>query len=133
MESRFRPIGAVGVLLMASALALPWAEVGPAAQAVEPLSGFGRGIEVVLILAGVGALALWFDNRPVAFWTACLAGLWTALVMQQLPGSLAGTGGIGIAQMSWGAFLAFTGSVVLAIAAVARPRHSDIRATTPTA
>ena len=78
MDSRSRAIGAVGVLLMVSAVALPWAKTGPIAQAVDPVSGFGHGIEVVLILAGIGALALLFGNRPVTFLTACIAPVWTA-------------------------------------------------------
>jgi len=56
MDSRPRAIGAVGVLLMASAVALPWAKTG-LTQAVDPVSGFGYGIEVVSILAGMGALS----------------------------------------------------------------------------
>jgi hypothetical protein len=132
MESRLRSIGAVGVLLMASAVALPWAKTGPTDQAVDPVSGFGHGIEVVLILAGIGALALLFGNRPVTFSTAGTAAAWTAVVIYQLPGSLV-SGGIGIAEMSWGALLALTGSIVLALAAVPRPRDSGIRAATPTA
>jgi hypothetical protein len=133
MDSRVRLMGAVGVLLMASAVALPWAKTGPTLQAVDPVSGFGHGIEVVLILAGVGALALLFGNRAGTFLTACIAGAWTAVVIYELPGTLLSTGGIGIAEMSWGALLALTGSFVLAFAALPRPRDSGIRAATPTA
>ena len=97
MNSRPRAIGAFGVLLMASAVALPWAKTGPATQAVDPVSGFGHGIEVVLILAGIGALALLFGNRPATFVTGCIAAVLTAYVSYQLPGLLVDTaaGGIG--------------------------------------
>jgi hypothetical protein len=46
-------------------------------------------------------------------------------------GRLLSTGGI--AQMSWGALLAQTGSIVLALAALTRPRDARFRATAPTA
>lgn len=133
MHSRFRLIGAVGVLLMASAVAFPWVKTGPATEAVDPVSGFGHGIEVVLILAGVGAFALLLGNRIVTFLTACMAATWTAVVMYELPGTLVSAGGIGIAEMSWGALLALTGSVVLAVAALPRPRDLARPAATPAA
>ena len=134
MDSRSRTIGAVGVLLMASAVALPWAKTG-LAQAVDPVSGFGHGIEVVLILAGIGALALLLGNRLATFLTGCIAAVSTAYASYQLPGLLLAeaAGGIGIAQVSWGALLALTGSIALAWAALPRPRDSGMRTATPTA
>ena len=90
---------------------------GEAAAQAEH-SGFGHGIEVVLILAGMGALALWFGNRPVTFSIGCAAATWTALVIYELPGTLLSTFPIAIAEMSWGAFVALTGSIVLAFAAL---------------
>jgi hypothetical protein len=103
---------------MASAVALPWAKTGPRAQAVDPVSGFGHGIEVVLILAGMGALALWFGNRSMTFSIGCSAAAWTALVIYELPGTLLSTFPISVAEMSSGAFVALTGSIVLALAAL---------------
>ena len=134
MDSRSRAIGAVGVFLMASAVALPWAKTGPFDQAVDPVSGFGHGIEVVLILAAIGALTLLFDSRLATFLTGCIAAVSTAFVSYQLPGLLlaSAAGGIGIAAMSWGALLAFTGSIALAWAAFPRPRDSAMRTATTT-
>jgi hypothetical protein len=118
---------------MASAVALPWAKTGTAAQAVDPVSGFGHGIEVVLILAGIGAVALLLGNRPVTFSTACIAVMWMATVMYELPGTLLSTVGVGIAGMSWGAFVALTGAIVLGLAALPRPCRSAAGTATPTA
>jgi hypothetical protein len=130
MNSRLRLLGVAGLLLMASAIALPWAETGSEAQAVDPVSGFGHGIEVVLILAGIGALALLAGSRPVTFLIGCSAATWTGIVMYQLPGRLVSTGAVSIAEMSWGADVAMTGSIVLAVAALPRPRDSGIAAAT---
>jgi len=80
-----------------------------------------------LILASLGAVALAFGSRSLTFVIATIAALWTALVMYQLPGSLVNEGGIGIAEMSWGAFLALAGSLVLALAAWSRPRPDTHR------
>jgi hypothetical protein len=104
---------------MASAVVLPWAKTGPREQAVDAVSGFGHGIEVVLILAGMGALALWFGNRPMTFLIGCSAAAWTALVIYELPGTLlSSTIPIAMAEMSWGALVALTGSIALALAAL---------------
>ena len=58
---------------------------GPAAQAVDSVSGLGRGYGEVLILAGLGAVAPAFGSRSLTFVIATIAALWLALVMYQLP------------------------------------------------
>ena len=126
MDSRSNLMGAVGVLLMASAVALPWAKTGPAGQAVDSVAGFEHGFGVVLILAAIGAAGLALGNRPVTSLAASIAALWTVLVMYQLPGSLTDTGGVGIAEMSWGSYLALAGSILLAIAPWSRPRRASV-------
>jgi len=71
----------------------------------------------------------------VTFWTGCIAAVSTAYVSYQLPGLLLAkaAGGIGIAQVSWGALLALTGSIALAWAALPRPRDSGMRTAPPNA
>jgi hypothetical protein len=121
MDAAARRFAVLGLVVAASAAALPWANTGPYEQAVDPVSGFGNGLEVLLLLTVFGALGVLFRNRAVTFLAACVATLWMLLVMYQLPGTLLSTHAAGIAELSWGALAALIGSLIIAGAAWRRP------------
>ena len=85
------------------------------------MSGFGNGLEVLLLLTVFGSLGLLFRNRAVTFLAACVATLWMLLVMYELPGTLLSSHAAGIAELSWGALAALIGSLIIAGAAWRRP------------
>jgi hypothetical protein len=121
-------VGTGGVLLTLSSALLPWAMVGAMSEAVDPVSGSGHGLDLVLVLTGAAALALLTRKRTLTGLFACAAALSTALVMYQMPGALvdAGAGSIGIAEITWGAYLALAGSTATAVAALRHTSGSDL-------
>jgi hypothetical protein len=75
MDAAARRFATLGLLLAASAVVLPWAKTGPDTQAVDPVSGFGNGLEIVLILTVASACGVLLRNRAVTFLAACIAAL----------------------------------------------------------
>jgi hypothetical protein len=121
MDAAARRFATLGLLLAASAVVLPWAKTGPDTQAVDPVSGFGNGLEIVLILTVASACGVLLRNRAVTFLAACIAALWMLMVMYELPGTLLSARAVGIAEISWGAFAALVGSLIIGGAACRRP------------
>lgn len=103
----------------------PWVRVTTYANAVEHHGAFEEafyGGPYLLALAGVAALGLLARRPTLTVVNAVLAVLLTALSASQAPGAMLQFGWM--AELTWGAYLAFASSLALAIAARRASRQS---------
>jgi hypothetical protein len=112
----------VGAALMAAGTIGPWAQVWTATADAVPVSGFGQGAGILLVLVG-SAVALLWRAEGVALLVGLLAVLWMAWCTWALPGAFS-SAGVWQVEGAWGSDVSLAGALVLAVvlAAVAYAR-----------
>ncbi|HEY4096828.1 MAG TPA: hypothetical protein VGM33_15010 [Baekduia sp.] len=107
----------VGAALMAAGTIGPWVQVSIGVAGAVPVSGFGHGAGILLVLLGL-AVVLLRRAEGAAQLVGLLAVLWMAYCAYALPGDFTDAGAWQ-AEGAWGMYVSLVGALVLGLGLVA--------------
>jgi hypothetical protein len=101
----------VGAALMAAGTIGPWVQVSTWVADAVPVSGFGHGAGILLVLVGLAVVLLrWAEGA--ALLATLFAVLWMAYCAYALPGDFTDAGAWQVAW-AWGMEVSLVGALVL--------------------